>query len=130
MLGAPIPDPSQVPTASVAWSPDGRTIAVTDGDQTMRLFDVATRQEVGPPFQLGTPSSNTVGYTTYAAFTPDGAHVVVTNDTGRTWIIPVSLKAWEDRACAVANRNFYRKEWEHFLLGTPYRQTCQPTPGG
>jgi WD40 repeat protein len=128
MLGGPIPNPSQSVPASVAWSPDGRTIALTDGDATLRLFDVATRQEVGPPFQLGTPSTR-IGYSTYAAFTPDGAHVVVTNDTGQTWIIPATLKAWEARACAVANRNFTRAEWKQFLPGTPYRQICPATPG-
>jgi WD40 repeat protein len=128
MLGGPIPNPSQSVPASVAWSPDGRMIAITDGDATLRLFDVATRQEVGPPIQLGTPSTR-IGYSTYAAFTPDGAHVVVTNDTGQTWIIPATLTEWEDRACAVANRNLTPTEWQQFLPGIPYRQLCPATPG-
>jgi WD40 repeat protein len=125
-----IPDPSQAPTDSVAWSPDGRTIAVTDGDQTFRLFDVATRQELGPPFPLPLPQGpNTNPYVTYAAFTPDGANVVVTTDTGQTWIFPATLKGWEARACAVANRNLTRSEWQQYLPGTPYRQLCPATPG-
>ena len=123
-----IPDPSQTPTASVAWSPDGQTIAVTDGDQTLRLFDVATRQELGPPFPLRT-QQGTSAYATYAAFTPDGANVVVTTDTGQTWIFPATLKAWEAHACAVANRNLTPAEWQQFLPGTPYRQLCPATPG-
>ena len=123
-----IPDPSQTPTASVAWSPDGQTIAVTDGDQTLRLFDVATRQELGPPFPLATPQGpNTNPYATYAAFTPGGANVVVTNDTGQTWIFPATLKAWEAHACAVANRNLTPAEWQEFVTGIPYRQLCPAT---
>ncbi len=130
MLGGPIPNPSQSVPASVAWSPDGRTIAITDGDQTLRLFDVATRQEIGPPFPLGRQEEPiTTLYDTHAAFTPDGANVVVTDNTGRTWIFPATLKAWEARACAVANRNFTRTEWKQFLPGTPYRQLCPATPG-
>jgi WD40 repeat protein len=125
-----IPDPSQSPTSSVAWSPDGRTIAVTDGDGTLRLFDVATRQEIGPPFPLALPQGPQANaYATYAAFTPDGANVVVTTYTGRTWIFPATLQAWEARACAVANRNLTRPEWQQYLPGTPYRQLCPATPG-
>ena len=65
----------------------------------------------------------------YAAFTPDGANVVVTNDTGQTLIFPATLRAWEDHAGAVANRNFTRAEWKQFLPGTPYRQVCPATRG-
>jgi WD40 repeat protein len=118
---ATIPDPDQGVGQSVAWSPDGTTLALTDESNTLRLFDVATRREIGPPFQLGTAGQND---NPYAGFTADGKDVVVSNDTGRTWVVPVTLQAWEAAACRVANRNLTGAEWKEFLPGRPYRQFC------
>ena len=83
---------------------------------------MATRKEIGPPFQMG----NTQGFNTnpYAAFTPDGSKVVVTDDTGRVWLFPASLKAWEAAACRVANRNFTRAEWRQLVGGRSYSNVC------
>jgi WD40 repeat protein/class 3 adenylate cyclase len=118
-IGAPIPDSDQNPGNSVSWSPDGNTIALTDNSNTLRLFDVATRSQVGPPFQLGPGQTYP-----YAAFTPDGKRVVASDDTGRTWVVPVTLGAWEAAACRIANRNLTRAEWKEFLPGRPYRRFC------
>jgi WD40 repeat protein/class 3 adenylate cyclase len=118
---AKIPDPDKGVGSSVAWSPDGQTIALTDQSNTLRLFDVATRREIGPPFQLGAPFQND---NPYAAFTRDGTHVVVSDDTGRTWVVPVKLSAWEAAACRIANRNLTRAEWNEFLPGRQYRRFC------
>jgi WD40 repeat protein/DNA-binding SARP family transcriptional activator/energy-coupling factor transporter ATP-binding protein EcfA2 len=118
---ARIPDPDQAVTASVAWSPDGTTIAVTDWENTLRLFDVATRGEIGPPFQLGPVGGND---NPYGVFTPDGKDVVVSDDTGRTWVVPVTLGAWEAAACRIADRNFTQGEWKNFFPGRPYRRVC------
>ena len=126
MIGAPIPDPGQQVTNSVAWSPDGRTIAVTDWSNTLRLFDIATRHELGPPIPLGNPNGDTTN--PYATFTPDGAKVIVSDDTGQVWIIPVSLKAWEDRACQIAGRNLTHAEWQQFVTGHGYANTCPQFP--
>jgi WD40 repeat protein len=119
-IGAPIPDPDQGVTASVAWSPDGKTIALTDWNNTLRLYDVATRRENGPPFQLASGQNQNP----YAVFTPDGTRVVVSDDTARTWVVPVTLRAWEAAACRIANRNLTPLEWNEFLPGRPYRRLC------
>jgi WD40 repeat protein len=116
---ATLTDPDQDVVASVAWSPDGRTLAVTDWESKLRLFDVASRREVGPPFALGDGQQNP-----YAAFAPDGQHVVVSDDTGRVWIFPASVKAWDERACSIAGRNFTQSEWRRFLPGRRYAHAC------
>jgi WD40 repeat protein/class 3 adenylate cyclase len=118
---ARITDSDQHVGGSVAWSPDGKTIALTDWSNTLRLFDVATRREIGPPFQLGTVQQTDY---LYASFTPDGTDVVVSDDTGRAWVVPVTLRAWETAACRVANRNLTAAEWKEFLPGRPYRRLC------
>lgn len=118
---AMIPDPDLSVGTSVAWSPDGKTVALTDESNTLRLFDVATRSEIGPPFQLVSAQENRFPY---AAYTPDGTRVVVSDDTGRTWVVPVTLPAWTSLACRIANRNLTTAEWKDFLPGRSYRRFC------
>jgi len=79
------------------------------------------RTEIGPPFQfaMGQPNLNP-----YAAFTPDGKDVIVSDDTGRTWVVPVTLGAWAATACRVAGRNLTHAEWKECLPGRPYRRFC------
>jgi hypothetical protein len=89
----------------------------------LRLFDVATRREIGPPFQLA--NAGDVNTFPYAAFTPDGRKVVLTDVTGRVWLFPATLEAWEDAACRVANRNFTRAEWRQFVSGRSYSRVCR-----
>ncbi len=51
---------------SIAYSPDGTTIATGSGDNTVRLWDAATGQPHGAPL---------TGHTSYVgsvAYTPDG----------------------------------------------------------
>jgi WD40 repeat protein len=126
-LGLPIPDPGQQVGQSVAWSPDGQTLALTDWGNTLRLFDAASRQEVGPPIPLET-RSDPPPYP-YPTYTPDGRDVVVADDAGQVWVVPATLQEQEAAACAVANRNLTRAEWNEFVPGMPYRQLCPNTAG-
>ena len=51
---------------AVTFSPDGRTLAAASGDGTVRLVDVATRQQIGAPLTDGAREVDSV------AFSPDG----------------------------------------------------------
>jgi hypothetical protein len=52
---------------SVAFSPDGRTLASSSGDHSVRLWDVATH-----PRPLGVPLAGHTEQVTSVAFSPDG----------------------------------------------------------
>jgi len=65
---------------SIAFSPDGKTLAVGNGDETVGLWDVATRKRI-------TDLPGHIGLTT-VAFSPDGKLLAVGNYDG-------TIKLWD-----------------------------------
>jgi WD40 repeat protein/DNA-binding SARP family transcriptional activator len=63
------------PLYDVALSPDGRTLAVGDGDGTISFFDSVTRRLIPPTYQVANGSAAEVRYS------PDGSKLTVT-ETG------------------------------------------------
>ncbi len=66
---------------TVAFSPDGKILATGSQDGRVRLWDVATRRQVGPSLTVGTVAVNKV------AFSPDGKILAAASITGtvRLW---------------------------------------------
>ena len=65
---------------SVAFSPDGKTLASASVDQTIILWDVATRQQIGAPLRGHTDSVSSV------VFSPDGK-TLASADADKTIIL-------------------------------------------
>jgi WD40 repeat protein len=72
--------------SAITFSPDGRTLAAVCGDNTIRLWDVATRRPVGNQIVTGAVRLD------YVAFSPDGKTLATADDDGtvRLWDVATS----------------------------------------
>ena len=121
--GAQIGHPTLVaaaPVASIAFDPKSDTFATTGAsDGLVKLWTTTTQQQFGAPLP-GDP-----GLSGTARYTPDGSKLIVVYRSGKGFVWPASLGAWEDHACAVAGRNFTREEWSRFVSGHRYADVCR-----
>jgi WD40 repeat protein len=121
--GAQIGHPTLVaaaPVASIAFDRESDTFATTGAsDGRAKLWTRTTQRPFGAPLPGDPGQSGT------ARYTPDGSKLIVVYRSGKGFVWPVSLDAWEDHACAVAGRNFTHEEWSRFVSGHRYADVCQ-----
>ena len=117
---------------SVAFSLDGQLLVSGSLDNTVRLWDVNRRIEIGLPLV------GHAGAVRSVAFSPDGKTFVSGGDDNAVILWSASaIQLNEDvgdannfallqaRACQTAGRNLTQAEWAQYLPGTPYRKTCE-----
>ncbi len=116
----------------LAFSQDGGLLASSSLDNTVRLWDVNRRK------QIGLPLVGHRGAVRSVAFSADGETFVSGGDDNAVILWSVSaIQLNEDvgdannfallqaRACQAAGRNLTQAEWAQYLPGTPYRKTCE-----
>jgi hypothetical protein len=110
---------------SVAFSPDGKTLASGSADETIRLWDVSNPKSTQ---LLGKPLTGHTDYVVSVAFSPDGKALAAGSWDTKIILWNTALNSWKANACQVASRNLTYAEWQQYLPGQPYHFTCPDLP--
>ncbi|MFW6718607.1 hypothetical protein ACHZ98_00220 [Streptomyces sp. MAR4 CNY-716] len=106
------------PATALAFSPDGRTLAVAGHSGTLRLWDTASNQSLGG--SLPTAGDELLA----VSFSPDGSEVYAVGRHTAPRAYPADPERVRQAVCARAGGGLSRADWEAYLPGTAYRDTC------
>jgi DNA-binding beta-propeller fold protein YncE len=99
------------------FSADGEILIANALNQTVSIYDVASRS------RLGDPIANDVPFLT-GSIRPDG-NAVVTNSPHGVAIWDIDPEHLADAACTVAGRNLTATEWDTYIGDAgDHRATC------
>ena len=117
-LVEPLTGPTS-PVNSVAFSPDGKTLTTGSHDGTVRLWDVATRRQIGNPFTGHTGPVTSVAFSSDGKTLATGSH----DRTVRLWDV-ADVVDIVPQLCASAGRSLTRAEWALYAPGPAYQNIC------
>jgi hypothetical protein len=106
----------------IQFSHDGRLAVVSSNDESVSIYDVATRSRLGDPIPGDSPSN------TLATLRPDGGALAVNVEGGiEVWDLDPGRLA--EATCGIVGRNLTRTEWATYMSDFgDYRRTCPDLP--
>ena len=104
--------------ARLAFDPGGKTLATATIHGTARLWDVASRRQIG----LALPGPSVFAN---VGFDLNGNRLVTLYEDGTGVVWDVDPDHWKQRACSVASRSLTREEWAELLPGRSYQPACR-----
>jgi WD40 repeat protein len=115
------------PAAHLAYSPNGRLLAVADGLGKVLVYRTADGQLAYPAFQLPAGES-----AVDVAWDPSGTLLTATGGVlgdhphvTTTYFWPLAYDRWASRVCALGGGDLTRAAWAEYVgSSTPYRPLC------
>ena len=121
-IGSPFPG-GNGSISDMAIDETGRRLMVRGDDETLRVYDIATRTPLGDPIDLDQPFMESG-----AVFRSDGRSAAAVSGHGIV-VWDLDPEHWVAAACDVAGRNLTAAEWDQYLGSlAPYHRTCPAYP--
>lgn len=105
---------------SVAFAPDGRTLAAASADKRVRLYGLSAGGEAREPVLL---AAHTKPVDTLA-FSPDGRTLATGSEDWTALLWDPDIDRVAERICATAYPTITRAEWRQYFPQWKYRPPC------
>ncbi|MFJ9683159.1 WD40 repeat domain-containing protein [Streptomyces sp. NPDC101194] len=109
---------------SLAFSPDGRTLAAGSSDSKVHLWNATDPNHLT---RRGSPLTVPGGSLWSVAFGPDGHTLAATTDDGMATLWDLNVESAISRICAGSNGALSRQQWSRYVTQLPYEPTCVTT---
>jgi hypothetical protein len=121
-IGLPFPGITGA-ASDLALDSSATRLMVRGDDETLRIYDVASRTPLGDPIDL-----DRFFMESGAVLRDDGLAAAAV--TGRGIVVwDLDPQHWIEAACQLAGRNLTHAEWDQYIGDlAPYRQTCPQFP--